>query len=230
MLKWFSSVFGAAVVVITAIVAINAVLTAENRRQAEEIRRLADEKAELIEFARRLCDTRRVAQFEIVRQSTDPAGRVASTLLWQEIAPDGTLGRPIALEALGRQVYIESLVLKFEPDRLRTGDGEAGRSLALFRRVFGDQQPAEAGSEIDRAARPRLRDESRADTFDRLWEKFWQMVDDPAVAARYGVRVAQVEAPSVRVATGQLWEVSLDAAGGTNLRLHTTGARPTSAP
>lgn len=168
---------------------------------------------------RRLSANRRVAQVEILRQQPDDRGRTLTTLLWQEIGPSGTLGRPQAVEAFGTQIYIEALVIKFEPELVGQGDAARGASLALFRRIFGDQQPPESGAEVDRASRPPLTDPREAEPLhDRLWSRFWEMVDDPRVAGQYGVRVAQCEAPSAPVRTGQVWEVSLDAAGGLNLR------------
>ena len=44
-------------------------------------------------------------------------------------------------------------------------------------------------------------------------------VDVDRLARQFGVRVAQAEAPSVRVKPGQVWEVTLDSAGGLNLKL-----------
>ena len=38
------------------------------------------------------------------------------------------------------------------------------------------------------------------------------------LAATFGVRVAQCEAPAVAVKPGQAWEVTLDAAGGVNIK------------
>jgi hypothetical protein len=89
----------------------------------------------------------------------------------------------------------------------------------MFRRVFGDQQTPDTGSLIDSQARPPVDNPREANALhDRLWALFWQMIDDPKLAQQYGVRVAQVEAPSAPMKKGQVWEVSLDAAGGLNLR------------
>ncbi|GAF74957.1 unnamed protein product, partial [marine sediment metagenome] len=59
---------------------------------------------------------------------------------------------------------------------------------------------------------------------DELWQRFQDLMDDPALAAEYGVRVVQYEAPAVPLQPGQIWEVTLDAAGGLNLKK--TGALP----
>jgi hypothetical protein len=48
---------------------------------------------------------------------------------------------------------------------------------------------------------------------------FWRMMEHPQLASQYGVRVAQCEAPAVILRKGQVWEITLDAAGGLNLRI-----------
>jgi len=191
----------------------------EARRLRAEVDELEQEKQRLREYAQRLGASRRVAQVDVVKQRVDRQGRTVSTLLWQEIGAAGTLGKPLAVEAVGDLVYFESLVIKFEPYYVGEGDAERGTSLALFRRIFGDCQAPESVPELDRSARPPLDiSPGSAALHDRLWRRFWDMVDDPRVAAEYGVRVAQCEAPAAPLHAGQVWEVVLDAAGGLNLR------------
>lgn len=218
-MKWFTYLAGTAAVVGGTAVVVLFLGNLEVQRLAARVGQLQREKAQLIEYARRLSASRRVAQVEILKQQPDDGGRTLTTLLWQEIGPTGTLGKPQAVETLGTQVYFEAMVIKFDQELVAQGDAARGSSLALFRRIFGDQQPPETGVEVDRASRPPLTDPRQADPLhDRLWARFWEMVDDPHVAARFGVRVAQCEAPSVPVRAGQIWEVALDAAGGLNLR------------
>jgi hypothetical protein len=218
-MKWLSYLVGTAAVIGGTAVAVLFLGNLEVRRLTARVDELQREKTQLIEYARRLSASRRVAQVEVLRQQPDERGRMRTTLLWQEIGPSGTLGKPQAVETFGTQVYFEAMVIKFESQLVAQADAARGTSLALFRRIFGDQQPPETGAEVDRASRPPLTDPREAEPLhDRLWSRFWEMVDDPRVAAQYGVRVAQCEAPSVRVSTGQIWEVSLDAAGGLNLR------------
>lgn len=52
-----------------------------------------------------------------------------------------------------------------------------------------------------------------------LWEMFWGFMGDAELAASYGVRVAQVEAPAIAPKTGQTWQLTLDASGGLNVAL-----------
>ncbi|GIK17404.1 MAG: hypothetical protein BroJett003_23680 [Planctomycetota bacterium] len=189
---------------------------------------LESEKQRLEDFVGRLRSSRRVGQLDVVKQYRDMLGRTVSVLLWQEIAEDGTLARPYALEVIGNQVYVEGKVIKFDHARLEESSGREGESLVLFHRIFADQQPPMTGVELDRQMPPQGVTTTLNAEEAKLWERFWELTTNPELAKEHGVRVAQCEAPSVRVAPGQVWEVSLDAAGGLNLRY--LGARPAEAP
>ena len=163
----------------------------------------------------------------VLGRGPEGRGGTVRTLRGQEIGRRGTLGKPQVVDALGRQIYFEALVIKFQTALVGEGDPSRGHSLAMFRRVYGDQQAPESAPDIDRASRPPLDDPRDSDALhDRLWALFWKMTEDPAVAAQYGVRVAQSEAPSVRVEPGQFWQVSLDASGGLNLSRLMSRAAP----
>jgi hypothetical protein len=95
----------------------------------------------------------------------------------------------------------------------------------MFRRVFGECQAPESVPELDRRARPpTARSDANNSSQADLWQRFWEMVDNPRLAEQYGVRVAQCEAPAVPLHAGQVWELTLDAAGGLNLRRIGDGA------
>jgi len=217
-MKWLSFFAGAILIIAAAVFTAVRLGSYEVRRLAQQVRQLEQERERLMAYAQRLSAARRVAQVEVLRQGKNAAGQTVSTLLWQEIGPDGALGRPVAVEVLGSLAYFEAMVMKFEHQFVQEGDPQRGVSLALFRRIFGDQQTPESAPEIDRTARPPALAHQQSEFENELWKKFWEMVDDPKFAARYGVRVAQCEAPAVPVRAGDVWEVSLDAAGGLNLR------------
>jgi hypothetical protein len=220
--KWARNTVAIAVVVCAAIATAIKFGDWESRRLSARVNELEQEKTRLADYARRLSASRRVAQVDVVRQRVDANGRTVSTLLWQEIGTDGTRGKPVAVEAVGKLVYFEALVLKFTYAHVAAGDPQRGLSLALFRRIFGENQAPENGQELDRTVRPPVitaaAEQAAASAEAALWQRFWQFVDDPRLAGEYGVRIAQVEAPGVPLSAGQIWEVSLDAAGGLNLR------------
>ena len=183
------------------------------------IRDLEREKAELYDYVRRLGASRRVAQINVLDQVPDPFGFALTRLRWQEMGPGGLVGAPMEILVSGGLVYFEAFVLKFEHDYVARGDLRRGASLALFRRVFGERQAPDSVPMLEPAFPPDDRPLIERRLEQDLWRLFWRFVDQPDLAAEYGVRVAQCEAPAVPLRPGQVWEVTLDAAGGLNLRM-----------
>jgi hypothetical protein len=218
-MKWAKFALASMLLVSAAVFTAVKLGSQEVRQLQNQVNQLQQERQKLVEYAGRLSATRRVAQVDVIRRYHDDAGNPVVALLWQEIGPQGALGRPVAVEATGNLVYFEALVIKFVQQYVGEGDPERGTSLAMFRRIFGDRQTPESAPDLDRAARPPVTTTGPAAGLEKeLWAKFWDLIDDPQLAAKYGVRVAQIEAPAVPVQPGQIWEVSLDAAGGLNLK------------
>ncbi len=226
-MKWLNFAVGSALLIAAAVFTAVKFGGFEVRHLQQEVNRLEQERQKLVDYAQRLSSSRRVAQVDVIRQRVDENRHTVSTLLWQEIGPDGTLGKPVAVEAVGTLVYFDALVIKFDYQQVKEGDPERGTSLAMFRRIFGDQQAPESVPELDRGARPPINDPSKPSHLQsELWARFWDLIDDSELALRYRVRVAQCEAPAVPLKAGQIWELTLDAAGGLNLKK--IGNRPIS--
>lgn len=189
----------------------------ELRAARREMARLENERRDLLDFIARLTETRRVAQLTIDAMSVEADGRTLTTLTFLEFGSEGLAGRPQQIRVHGSRVYVEAEVIKFDHARVGAAGERREVSAAVFRRVFGDQAAPSAGAEI--------RPESRAPVIaadaarqERLWRRFREWVDDPQRAAAEGVRVAQVEAPALDAQVGRVFEISLDAAGGLNIR------------
>jgi hypothetical protein len=189
----------------------------EVRELRDRVQELEKERTQLVEFAERLTASRRVAQADVLNRRMDEAGRPITTLRWQEIGADGALAAPQTIEVTGISAYFEAMVVKFDFKHVREGENGRATSLAIFRRIFGELEPPEEGDSL-----PAPGGLSASDA--EMWRKFWEIVNDPKLATKYGIRVAQCEAPSVPLAPGQTWEVTLDSAGGLNVRK--IGARP----
>lgn len=189
------------------------------RALKEKVDELEQERSRLVEYARRLSASRRVAQVDILDQRTIDSGRSVTTLRWQEIAQDGSLGVPQTIDVFGNTAYFEAMVIKFEHERVGKAEpGHAG-SLTLFRKIFGDQQEPASGFKLPDAADPTTASAREEDPLgNMLWTRFWDFLEDPRIAEQFGIRVAQLEAPAVPVRPGQTWQITLDAAGGLNVQ------------
>jgi hypothetical protein len=194
--------------------------TFEIRRLTAQIDELEQQRQELRDYIRRLSASRRVAQIDVIDQRPDQRGRTVSAIVWHEIGRDGVLSEPQTVEVVGELMYVEAAVIKFDHDAVGKGDPEKGGSVAVFRRIFGDRQIAALVPNLNQASRPAASAGASDEPIEaRLWGLFWQLMADPKLAEQYDVRVAQCEAPAVKLKPGQIWEVTLDAAGGLNLRL-----------
>lgn len=179
----------------------------------------------------RLESERRVAQIFIESQHRDAAdGVLVTELRFAEVDERGMPPEEKRIRVRGEEVYFDALVIKFERDFVKQGDPLRGRSLYLFRRVFGSSERPEDGAPLDEACRDGIpaayRTSKRATAFEkRLWERFWDLASDADAAAREGVRVAQVEAVGMRPRPGQRYSLVLEQASGLNLKPMSAGDR-----
>ena len=126
------------------------------------------------------------------------------------------------LELPGEEVYIDALVVQFDRAFVEEGDGTRGKSLLLFRRAFGDRQQPVDGVPLFNAERtestfiPEIAriDSAPSDFEKQIWAKFWEYANDPKAAAAQGIRVAQGEAPHVKVVKSQVYKLTLRKSGG----------------
>lgn len=168
----------------------------------------------------------RVAIIEVIDQVADPdnPGEVLTTVHFIEVDEEGEpLGDPVEAVISGKTVYLDSQVIKFEDEFVEGGDFLRGTSVALFRRIFGENQAPSAGTEIDSAGvHPHPyggAGDGDADVYyAELWQQFWDYANDPEAAAERGVRAIHGEAPSIEARPGKRYRVELRASGGLSIR------------
>ena len=167
----------------------------------------------------------RVARIEVVAQEPVPGedGEVRTTIRFIEYDEDGQpIGEEQELTIEGSQLYLESLVIKFDDDYVEAGEFLRGTSLCLFNRVFSESVAPRDGVEIDRRGshpNPYTGGDSADELFQaELWEHFWEYANDPEAAAEKGVRAIHGEAPFMKVRPGRSYEVELRSSGGLSIR------------
>jgi hypothetical protein len=205
--------------------------------EAERLRREKDvldrEVAGLHRAIERLTGDDRLAEVHVIDQVVrgqlvdgQPAAVTLTTIDLVEIDRDGHPLPPRRFVIPDVVIYFDYWVIQFEHAQVAAGDALRGRSLALFRRVFGEHQNPADGFGIDPVGSvPQVyRLDPESSRYEQeLWSRFWQYVSDPAAAAADGVRVAQGEAVYVPVRRGQIWSLTLQNAGGLNVKLRRTG-------
>lgn len=165
-----------------------------------------------------------VADLKVNAVKRDKKGDPTMDLTFVQYAP-GT-EQPIFrrhMDLPGTEVYVDALVVKFDRPLVEAGDGLRGHSLLLFRRAFGDRQRPVDGVPLwapDKGPVPRALEVDAAgqEAFERkVWQTFWRYANDPKAAKKAGIRVAEGQAPHVKVAVGQVYELTLRASGGLDI-------------
>jgi hypothetical protein len=187
-------------------------LAAEVERKNAEIVRL--------ETANNLLKLRhRIAQIRVIDQQDDPdTGRPRTEIEFFEVNEEGAPldDRRQKFTIDGDRVYVDCLLAKFDDKYIEENDLDRRTAICLFQRVFGEHQQPQEGFEIDQvgtAPTSYARGGEMSEFEKRIWKDFWTLANDPAEAAKIGVRAVHADAPSLRVEKGGLYELELRTTG-----------------
>jgi hypothetical protein len=202
---------------------------AELQALNEEMKQRLARRLAMIE---RLSRSHRLAHVQILDQRLDAeTGAVLETdVLFIELDDDGSELDRQQFTIPGDVLYIDAWTVKFGHEQVASGHPLLGRSLVLLRRVYSQELAPENGFLIDTpgAIPPGYAADEVGAFEQKIWEQFWSIATDADAAAAMGVRVAQGEAAYKLVSTGQIYEMTVDAAGGINLApLHATATART---
>lgn len=215
----------------------------QNELQAELIRQQAEferRQAQMREAIERLSAEQRVAEVWVVDQvqpgemlNGKPADHFVTTIEFIELDRDQNPLPSKRFQICDDVLFFDALVFQFDAERVAAGDALRGKSLALFRRIYGEHQKPGEGFAIDPEGDvPNVfRINPEPNEFEReLWDRFWDYASDLELAEEAGVRVAQGEAVYVPMRRGQVWKLTLQNNGGLNIKLRRSGAEATSRP
>ncbi|UCD73936.1 MAG: hypothetical protein JSV91_09070 [Phycisphaerales bacterium] len=169
----------------------------------------------------RLSRSHRLAHVHVTGQNWDENGRVTDTnVRLIELDDEGReLGRQ-SFTLPGDVLFIDAWSAKFSKDDVAHGHPLRGKAIVLLRRVYSELMRPADGIPLDTpgAIPPGYAAEETGRYEQQVWEHFWQIASDAELAGSMGVRVAQGEAVYKPVRAGQVFELTVDAAGGMNLR------------
>lgn len=165
----------------------------------------------------------RAASLVVLDQQKDADGKVAqTTLLFQEYGKDGK-GLPAKRFTFeGQMAHLDAMVIRFKGKYVEDKDPLRGRSIALFTKLFGDNQTPGQGFPIDEPGHiPAIYKgaDAQVGAFEQqLWRDFWKLAKDQSYREQMGVDVLQGESVWWKFDTGLLYTVTLQADGGMVLR------------
>jgi hypothetical protein len=180
--------------------------------------RALTERAQALEAAVRLLrHTERRARIVVLDQGPGADGHLVTRLRFSELDSQGNpVGEPREFSVTGDEVYVDTLVIKFEDEFVTAGDALKGRSLLLFRRIFGDRLRPVDAQVLDREGQmPQAYAAEKAPSaFEReLWQQFWMLANDPAEAKRRGIRALHGEAVSTKLRKAGVYAVTFRSTG-----------------
>ncbi len=188
-----------------------------------QLAELQREKKELEAVITRLTGRTRRAEMAVYGQQIDGRGRVLNTtLIWREytIGPDGD-DAPLPMKLItvpGNIPHVDAIVLKFQDQFVEENDVLRGKSLAIFRRLYGDTQAPTDGNyltapgDVPDALRCRT---GAVTTLERsLWSHIWDLMSNTKLAKDEGLDVVQGEDVYKPVTPGKLYVIYLQNDGG----------------
>jgi hypothetical protein len=186
--------------------------------------RALTERAQALEAAVRLLrHTERRARIVVLDQGPGADGHLVTRIRFSELDSQGNpIGEPREFTVTGDEVYVDTLVIKFEDEFVTAGDALKGQSLLLFRRIFGDRLRPVDAHVLDREGQmPQAYAAEKAPSaFEReLWQQFWMLANDPAEARRRGIRALHGEAVSTKLRKGGVYAVTFRSTGELTIQL-----------
>ncbi len=210
--------------------------SSEKDRQIAELERMNEEMeariAEREQMLDRLARTHRLAHVIVGEQTLDESGEVLSTpITFIELDEDGSELARQEMTLPGDVIFFDAWTVKFDFEDVAHGHPLLGRTLVLLKRVYSDQLAPRDGISIDTpGAVPPGYAASDIGRFEKqLWDQFWQIASNAALARAMGVRVAQGEVVYKKMEQGQEYRLIVDASGGMNL-IPLTGELPPNGP
>lgn len=199
------------------VIAPRRVLQTQIREQQETIAQLERDKNRLETYVKILERTERRARIEVLRQAPPVQGRRETTIRFTETDAEG---RPINvsrdLTLPDQEVYIDTLVVKFEDHFIEQQDPLKGHALMVFRRIFSATMPAKTGFPIDPVGQPPepYAEGASGGQFEQeFWDRFWELANNEQLAAAEGVRAIHGDAPYMRMEPGRVYEILLRSTG-----------------
>jgi hypothetical protein len=171
----------------------------------------------------------RIAEVLVTEQGGDP---LQTTLRFLEVDENrNPVGEPKEITIPGDVAYFDTLVIKFEDsflpkEALPLDEGALNAQLSrkaiiFFRRIFSEKQKPEEGFPLDTPGSPPgvYRPASAISPFEnRLWREFWEIANNPQLAAARGVRAAHGQAVYTRLIKGKRYILERRTMGDLTIR------------
>jgi hypothetical protein len=219
MMRSVAKIFGLTLMLVAASASV--MYYQQRTSSTQQIQKLQDEKKQLETVVTRLSAETRVADVLVSRQEKNPQGVLETTLLLVEYDKKGNPLPARSFTVLGDYVHIDAMVITFDRGLIAENDPLRGKSIALFTKIYGEEQkPADAAMidppgkipDIYRAAEPQVTEFEM-----NLWRDFWKLYDDESYRIAKGVRTSSGHGLWGIFKPDRLYTITIESAGGLSL-------------
>lgn len=160
----------------------------------------------------------RIAEVLVTGVNYDEStGKNKTTIKFLEYDVNSKPMAPKYFTFTGNVIQFQSLVIRFEDVRVRSGDKLRGKSAYLFWKVF--MLDGERTREYDITKNEEIpggyRTGVKKEPFEeKLWKNFWKYALDPKKAKAVGIKNAQIEAPGTIFIPGIIYTIKIEHDGG----------------
>lgn len=201
----------------------------QNEEQKEQITILTLQNEKLETANRLLKVDHRLAHVKILESGNDEkTGKPFTLVSFQEVGTDGEkIGTAKEFRLNGREVRIDSWVVKFKNEYIEQADLHRGTSLVMFKKIYGELDiPVEGHSLEEQWSRPEAyaRGSKLSDFEKTIWDNFWKFANrsyegsEKGQQDEYGLRAAHGAVIYLQPEVGKVYEVNLRASDGLTFR------------
>ncbi len=161
----------------------------------------------------------RKANIKVMEKGEDENGEPYMLVKFTEVDPAGNIiGVARDFELKGNRLFVDCWVVSFEDHYVESGDALRGRSLCVFKTIFGNIDGPEGSKSLDQSDTnrpPGIYDDSATNEFEqKIWSDFWGVSNDTAKQKELGILASYGDAPNMVVEEGKTYQILVRASGG----------------
>jgi hypothetical protein len=181
------------------------------------IQKLLTENKQLKQAITNLTTEEQIGYAKVIKQETDPNGRLLTTLRFVETDRVDKLKKILEKEYTieGDVIHFDALIVKFGSQMVM--DGKV-RALYLWRRIYGEKMPPDQGFSIEEIGQEPAR---YGDLLTLLppqyrqmfWEHIWQLANDPELLKKYDIEAVYGNAVYSKLRPGLIYVFKITPTG-----------------
>ncbi len=203
--------------VMAVIIAVVAYVGPGLYHRAMTIHELLTENRQLKQAIGNLTEEDQIGYAKVLSQRNED-GRLLTTIRFVETARDDKTKVILQKECTveGDVIYFDALIVRFEDKMVM--DGKA-RALYLWRRIYGETTPPEAGTPIEECGTEPKRYAGLLKALpikdqQLFWSSIWDLANDPEKLRQYGIKAINGNAVYDQFRPGLIYVFKLNPAGG----------------